>query len=57
MYQPGELKVIAYKNGKRWATDLVRTAGNAATLQLSADRNKISADGKDLSFITVAGIR
>lgn len=52
-YEPGELKVVTYRNGKKWATDVVKTAGNAARLELNADRNTISADGKDLSFITV----
>ncbi|MBC7890165.1 MAG: glycoside hydrolase family 2 protein [Ferruginibacter sp.] len=52
-YEPGELKVIAYKNGKRWAAQIVRTAKNAAQLEISADRNIINADGVDLSFITV----
>jgi Glycoside hydrolase family 2 C-terminal domain 5 len=51
--EPGQLKVIAYKNGKQWATEIVETAGKAAALQLSADRNTITADGKDLSFITL----
>ena len=45
--------MITYKNGKEWATDLVKTAGNAASLELSADRTTIAADGKDLSFVTV----
>ncbi len=53
VYQPGELKVIAYKNGKSWVTDSVKTAGAAEKLLLAADRNAIAADGKDLSFITV----
>jgi beta-galactosidase len=53
IYQPGTLKVVAYKNGKKWATDEVKTTGAPAKLLLSADRNKIVADGKDLSFITV----
>jgi len=52
-YAPGELKVVAYKNGKPWATDVVRTTGVAAELTLKADRTKIAADGKDLSFVTV----
>jgi beta-galactosidase len=52
-YAPGELKVVAYKNGKPWATDVVRTTGAAAELTLKADRAKIAADGKDLSFVTV----
>jgi beta-galactosidase len=53
VYQPGELKVVAYKNGKKWATDSVKTTGAPAKLLLAADRSKIAADGKDLSFITV----
>jgi len=52
-YEPGELKVIAYKNGKIWAEDVVRTTGKASQLLISADRKTIMADGMDLSFITV----
>ncbi|HEU5397377.1 MAG TPA: glycoside hydrolase family 2 TIM barrel-domain containing protein, partial [Verrucomicrobiae bacterium] len=52
-YTPGTLKVIAYKNGKKWATDEVKTTGPAAKLTLKADRGIIAADGKDLSFVTV----
>jgi beta-galactosidase len=53
VYQPGELKVVAYKNGKRWATDVMRTTGAASKLTLAADRASIAADGKDLSYLTV----
>jgi beta-galactosidase len=53
VYQPGELKVVAYKNGKKWATDVMKTSGPAAKLALQADRAKIQADGKDLSYITL----
>jgi beta-galactosidase len=53
VYQPGALKVVAYKNGKVWARDEVKTAGEPAKLKLRPDRDKISADGKDLSFVTV----
>ncbi|MGD0744882.1 MAG: beta-galactosidase GalB [Verrucomicrobiota bacterium] len=52
-YEPGTLKVVAYKNGKRWATDVMKTTGPAAKLMLQSDRNKIADDGQDLSFITV----
>jgi beta-galactosidase len=52
-YQPGTLKVVAYKNGKSWATDVMKTAGPAAKLTLQADRANIAADSQDLSFITV----
>jgi beta-galactosidase len=52
-YEPGEVKVIAYKNGKRWAEQFVKTTGQAARLTLIADRKIIKADGNDLSFVTV----
>jgi beta-galactosidase len=53
IYEPGELKLIAYKGGKQWATEIMRTAGKAAKLDISADRKIIAADGKELSFITI----
>jgi beta-galactosidase len=53
IYQPGTLKVVAYKNGKVWATDEFKTAGKPAKLKLKPDRSKIFAGGKDLSFVTV----
>jgi beta-galactosidase len=53
-YEPGELKVVAYKNGKRWATDDIQTTGPAAKLALQPDRTTIRADGQDLSFVTLA---
>lgn len=52
-YEPGELHVVAYKNGVKWAEDTVRTAGAAAKLDASADRAALSADGTDLAYITV----
>jgi beta-galactosidase len=53
VYQPGELRAVAYKNGKLWAQETVRTTGSAAKLSVQADRNRIAADGTDLSFVTV----
>jgi beta-galactosidase len=52
-YEPGELRVVAYKNGKKWAEDSVKTTGLASQLRLQADRSTINADGEDLSFVTV----
>jgi len=53
VYQPGELKVIAYKKGVYWAEDVVQTTGASSALELQVDRPTIQADGKDLAFITV----
>lgn len=52
-YAPGELRVVAYKNGVKWAEDTVKTTGAAAKLTLSADRSTLQANGSDLAFITV----
>jgi beta-galactosidase len=53
-YEPGELKVVAYKDGKKWAEDVVKTTGPAAKLKATPDRKSVHADGKDLSFVAVA---
>lgn len=53
-YAPGKLEVVAYKNGKQWASEVVRTTGAASALTLKADRARLKADGYDLSFVTVA---
>lgn len=53
VYQPGVLKVVTYKNGKAWATDEMKTAGDPAMLAAKPDRSSIRADGQDLSFVTV----
>jgi len=52
-YEPGELKVVAYRNGKRWAEEVIKTTGPAVKLALQADRATVKADGHDLSFVTV----
>ena len=52
IYSPGILKVIAYKDGKSWAEETISTAGKAAQLRATADRNEINT-GEDLAFIKV----
>jgi len=52
-YEPGEISVIVYKDGKAWARDSRKTAGAPAKLDIEVDRAAIMADGKDLAFVTV----
>lgn len=54
VYQPGELRVVAYKGGREWATDVQRTSGAATAVALTADRAALRADGEDLAFITAS---
>ncbi len=51
-YRPGEISVIAYKDGKEWSRSSRRTAGAAAGIELSVDRAVIAADDQDLAFVT-----
>ena len=52
-FTPGTLKAVGRTEGKEILTQEIKTAGAPAKIVLEADRNVISADGKDLSFVTV----
>lgn len=52
-FSEGTLKAVGKKNGKEILTKEINTAGAPAKLVLEADRNIITADGVDLSFVTV----
>lgn len=54
-YEPGTLKVVAYDaQGHVAATREMHTAGVPYAIRLEADRTSLTADGKDLSFVTVS---
>jgi len=52
-FLPGTLKAVSYKDGKQVMTAEIKTAGDPTSIRLTADRQTITADGKDLSFVTV----
>ena len=53
-YEPGTVKVVAYdKDGNAVAEKEMMTAGKPYKIELIPDRTEITADGKDLSFVTV----
>lgn len=56
VYQPGELKAVAYKGGREIGTAVMRTAGEPAALRLTPDRTKLKADGWDLSYVLVEAL-
>lgn len=54
-YEPGEIKVVAYDaSGKAVAEQVVKTAGAPHHIVLQADRKQISANGKDLAYVTAS---
>lgn len=52
-YEPGEVLVKGYKNGKIAATYVLKTAGEAAALNAVADHTTFEGPGKHLSQIEV----
>ena len=54
VYEPGEVKVIAYdKDGKAAAEKVVRTAGKPHHIELVTKKKVLQADGKDLAYVTL----
>jgi beta-galactosidase len=54
-YEPGTLKVVAFDNqGNPVAEKEIRTAGKPHHFELTADKTTLTADGKDLAFVTVS---
>lgn len=53
LYEAGELKAVAYKDGKLWAEGVRKTTGSPQQLVMIADRSNINADGTDLAFIRI----
>ena len=51
-YEPGELRIIAYRGQSAAAEDVVRTAKKPKSLQVEYDR-EIMADGEDIANIAV----
>jgi len=55
-YEPGELRVVAYKKGAVLGEAVMKTAGDPAKLVLIPDRTEIAADGSDLSYVLVKAV-
>lgn len=50
-FEPGQLRIRSSKKGVTVMEKTIRTAGPAYRIELVADKNRLKADGKDLSFI------
>lgn len=53
VYQPGAVKAVGYKNGKRALTQTVETTGAPALISLTGDRSTIQADHRDVAVVRV----
>jgi len=52
-FQPGEVKVVARKDGKDVREKVIRTAGAPDHIRLTTDHQELKANGKSLAFVTV----
>ena len=52
-YEPGELEVVAYKDGKEWARSSAKTTGAASRLAASSETPVVTADGEDVCYVNV----
>lgn len=53
VYNPGVLKAIGYKNGKKILEKKIETTDEPSRIIISADRNTIKADNKDVAVFTI----
>lgn len=56
IYEPGELKVVAYKDGERLGENTMRTAGDPHKIRLTPDRSIIESGGEDLTYILIEAL-
>jgi len=52
-FEPGELKAVSYKDGKRLGTDVVRTCGKPAKVRLTPEAKVLPDDGESVVFVQV----
>lgn len=52
-YVAGTLKAIGYRGGEQVGSATLETSGEVTNLALKADRDRINADGQDLSYVTI----
>lgn len=52
-YQPGTLKAVGVEDDREVEEKVLVTAGKPAKIRLTADRKTLTANGQDLSFVTV----
>lgn len=53
IYEPGQVDVIAYKNGQQWAEKSIKTTGKASKLVLVPDKGIINPAESELAFVTL----
>lgn len=53
VYQPGKVKAVGYRNGRRCMTQEIETTAEGQQIRVTADRLEIRADKKDVAVVCV----
>jgi beta-galactosidase len=53
IYQPGKVKAVGYRNGRRCMTQEIETTGEGQQIRVTVDRLEIRADKKDVAVACV----
>lgn len=56
IYEPGELKVVAYKATEKIGEQTLKTAGEASQIRLSIDRTFLHGNGQDLAYVLLEAL-
>jgi beta-galactosidase len=51
-YEPGEIKIVAFKNGALWAEDTAYTPGEPAAIKLVMENLTLKADNDDVAIVS-----
>ena len=52
VFQSGEIKIVAYKNGAVWAEDTAYTPGEPAAIKLVMENKTLRADNDDVAIVS-----
>jgi beta-galactosidase len=52
-YEAGHLKAVAFKDGKKAATEIVETTGEVAKVTMVSDKNTIKGNREDVAMVSV----
>lgn len=53
VYHRGNIRAVAYKNGRAYAEYTLHTAGPATSVLLRAEKDHFAADGRDLCYVPI----
>lgn len=56
LYQAGTITAASYKGGRECSREVLKTAGEAAGLLVTADSSALAADGRDIAFLDIAAV-